>query len=753
MKIFRLLLPIIVLLIAIADSHSGYTSSIRTGTGVLVDTPTFCIPFTVNDNNFVSIALAFGVHPRATKGIDTALGEQEYPPFPPPGAFAAMFMGTGGNSILDLRPSLNTAQIDTYRVWIQPDAEAGYPFIFTWPDLNPYYSGQVRLVAGISGDIFNIDMRKTTSYILNDTTVNSVYIIAQNPRFGNNLATVTTVGLYSGGLTSYINSGGNSTTAWFEYGATETYGTSTSHQTAANGINSNFVAPISLGALPPNTRFHVRAVAQNSLGTFYGGDQIFSNGVPPPVLPPPATYRSFLPDSLVLDRDNFGRFGKPVLPVRDSVHFNFIMAAPASGSPLPLTLKYSQKTTGSIYSGGVSIYSWINSQQITTPSIITGGSAIRIEGFGGKPKLISTQYKWQSLPHPKWNIIHPPDYINNDMMFPMPNRITVLVDAFLYGCFSDAGGLLVGINEKEPVDSSSKYGWLLAKHYKDVLSTLQDRSGLDTGAARGFDVFTKNNPTAILGQQKTLPPMKQNNTLLAQMIALKLNIAASDSNITPPGYGDLLYMDSATIGGNTNFLNDMVIRDIADTADILMMGYYGYTIASPLQKVHIFPSSDVYKTLELVIHRLNAAFESPMDTTRFFDSLRVKGLVQLASVPYLYPNPGRAPAKNKHKTVSGSSAVPNTYALEQNYPNPFNPTTTISFNLAKQGLVTVKIFDVLGQEVATLITEQAYSPGLHSLNFNASNFASGVYFYRINVEGVNGEGMQYTNVKKMLLLK
>jgi hypothetical protein len=90
------------------------------------------------------------------------------------------------------------------------------------------------------------------------------------------------------------------------------------------------------------------------------------------------------------------------------------------------------------------------------------------------------------------------------------------------------------------------------------------------------------------------------------------------------------------------------------------------------------------------------------------------------------------------------------YSLEQNYPNPFNPSTKIVFNLAADSKVTLKVFDVLGQESANLISSQL-DAGKHELTFDASLFNSGVYFYRIDAEGIDGSS--FTQVKKMLLTK
>ncbi|HCY75984.1 MAG TPA: hypothetical protein DHV28_08685 [Ignavibacteriales bacterium] len=90
------------------------------------------------------------------------------------------------------------------------------------------------------------------------------------------------------------------------------------------------------------------------------------------------------------------------------------------------------------------------------------------------------------------------------------------------------------------------------------------------------------------------------------------------------------------------------------------------------------------------------------------------------------------------------------FALGQNYPNPFNPSTTINFSLAVDSKVSLKIFDVLGQEVATLINGQM-SAGSQKVSFNASSLNSGVYFYRIDADGVDGQ--KFSSVKKMILTK
>ena len=95
--------------------------------------------------------------------------------------------------------------------------------------------------------------------------------------------------------------------------------------------------------------------------------------------------------------------------------------------------------------------------------------------------------------------------------------------------------------------------------------------------------------------------------------------------------------------------------------------------------------------------------------------------------------------------VSATADVQKTYALYQNYPNPFNPSTAISYQLSANGFVTLKIYDILGREVATLVNERQ-AAGTHSVTFNASDLPSGVYFYTVRSKGTS-------MTKKMVLLK
>ena len=90
-------------------------------------------------------------------------------------------------------------------------------------------------------------------------------------------------------------------------------------------------------------------------------------------------------------------------------------------------------------------------------------------------------------------------------------------------------------------------------------------------------------------------------------------------------------------------------------------------------------------------------------------------------------------------------SVPENYELSQNYPNPFNPVTHLEFGISNLGFVSLKVFDILGKEVKTLVNE-IKPAGIYRVEFDGSNFASGIYFYKLEVGS-------FTQTKRMLLLK
>jgi hypothetical protein len=233
-----------------------------------------------------------------------------------------------------------------------------------------------------------------------------------------------------------------------------------------------------------------------------------------------------------------------------------------------------------------------------------------------------------------------------------------------------------------------------------------------------------------------------------------VNIKASFQGKTPPGLSGLVYDE----GGSTIPLNNMTLFEIAGSLDKYMSSYKdtGTVHACGMPSEWAGLSAD---TLYDRIHKINGAFSGPIDTINFSTGLVFAGVRELADVPFLRFD--AAAAARAAELIENSSSyavtnVPDRFTLYQNYPNPFNPTTQIDFFLTERSIVTLKVYNILGQEVATLANREEMEDGMQTLEFNASRLSSGVYFYRIIAEGLSEEGnatQTYTGINKMVLIK
>jgi SdrD B-like protein/type IX secretion system substrate protein len=314
-------------------------------------------------------------------------------------------------------------------------------------------------------------------------------------------------------------------------------------------------------------------------------------------------------------------------------------------------------------------------------------------------------------------------------LLPMPNTANVREEVFLQ--FFNTG-MTIGIPRP---DARNLYGWVVLPRSLSMYNSLISRGVTHTGVPGGFVSY---HGRGFLGKKTTLTPIYHNNRLFADLVALKLNIAASSLAHTPPGFGDLVYEEP------NNPLSGMTLNQIAARADSNLTFWVGV-------------QQGVYANLDSVIGKVNAAFTAPMDTVSFQSFLRLTGVTSVKQIPFLRPSPETPPIIVAPKTDRTEEPLP-AYTLRQNYPNPFNPTTTIEFELARPSLVTLKVYNILGQEVATLLDREFMEDGPGGVDFDASGFASGVYFYRLISEGIPDEeggvsaGVSVI-VKKMLLLK
>jgi len=281
-------------------------------------------------------------------------------------------------------------------------------------------------------------------------------------------------------------------------------------------------------------------------------------------------------------------------------------------------------------------------------------------------------------------------------------------------------------------------GWLQIAKLGDLYKTLCDKSVKHTGPARGFDVTAKSK--VISGKQKSLSAGTKNDVLISDLVTLQVNLALSVAGTTPSGLGSLKYFNPG------NPFDGMTIDQIADKADTLMSDWGGVTYAT-------------YTALAGVVEQINGAFTCPTinnDSTAFntAGTVTLRGCKAVTDVAFLKANPGVAP-QSRHIT---DYVTPVTYTLNQNYPNPFNPTTAIGFDLPQASIVTIKVYNILGQEIATLLNHERFdAAGSQEVSFDATGLASGVYLYRIQAETItddgNTTGNMFSQVKKMVLVK
>ncbi len=118
--------------------------------------------------------------------------------------------------------------------------------------------------------------------------------------------------------------------------------------------------------------------------------------------------------------------------------------------------------------------------------------------------------------------------------------------------------------------------------------------------------------------------------------------------------------------------------------------------------------------------------------------------------PFILTVTGRGTLTSVKET---NGSVPLVYALYKNYPNPFNPSTTLRFDLPQASVVTLKVYNILGAEVAILAEGAAYQAGRYAMPFNAARLASGIYFYQLNAQGIEGKRTVFHSVEKMILLR
>ena len=299
---------------------------------------------------------------------------------------------------------------------------------------------------------------------------------------------------------------------------------------------------------------------------------------------------------------------------------------------------------------------------------------------------------------------------------------------YLYKRIITPRGVLVGMKTDTP-----SVGWI---RYK----TADRKYFPHTDSSRCFDyiVTGAGGKRDFVGEKKNPHVKKHNNHLLGELHALKLAVIANDSGVSEPDLpetrlGDLIYNDAGNPGDPAN---GKTIRQVI------------FLIDSALTYCDHFVAGDYFK-YDSAVSRINRAFDGPY-VALSFSPFKLAGVNTLPA--FLLPNPSAVPVTIGTPGYSIIDEVPAQFAVNQNYPNPFNPTTAISFNLPEASIVTIAVYNVLGQEVAQMLDREQMDEGEQVIDFNASQLTSGVYFYRISAQSIE-DGQIHNAVKRMMLLK
>lgn len=730
------IIGVMMLLLLISQSLLGQTpfvSEIYVTDGIITDT------------------IRWGLHPAATNGIDAGLGEKESPPIGPSGVFDTRFVTmaeldtTLGKGVkLNLRPTLSPVQIDTLVISCQSGTgvitlswpagiNAGTLRLKNHPSFNPgpipgFPTINVNMLYQFSlalpaDELFKVMMIRTQAapvLVLNPPSLDFGTVFIPNPAslpvaFNNTAGTADLV------VTSL----------------TVPHATYTLDKTVPWTIpaGTSDVLTVTFTPVVSGTRAGNIVIAHNADDwaatipvTATGGD--------------PGMYRSFTASELVTLAG--GKFQKPIkrkankveyelefeVPTQDPAYttLHLELGGPSLGNSWQSELIPPQivKKNDVVLTLGVdyTLAGAVDGKNKKFDYVFTSlapGDIINIHGYSGAKKPMKAKYWWLPIAKPVKLALLPTDpaWLLNQPRLPMPSYGNVAFDIFP-GVKAGGVGLKLGVSAGDP----KLTGWVMLYDAKSMLGTLFGKK-LHTGTPRNFDFLSLTKP--FVKEQKKLPPEKHDNLLVANLIALKFNIIASQQLNTQAGFGELLYNEPG------NALDGMSLYDI-------------YELASP-KMTTIDPGFD-YGNCNYVADRVNGAFSGAIDTSSFGVKLVLKGTRSLSEVPYLLK--GTVAARTS--PAPDPYSMPEVYALEQNYPNPFNPTTTIEFNLLEDAIVTLKVYNALGQEVSTLIDREEMGYGLESVTFEANQLSSGVYFYRLVAKGVE-TGATTQIMKKMVLMK
>ncbi|HLF15648.1 MAG TPA: T9SS type A sorting domain-containing protein, partial [Bacteroidota bacterium] len=457
--------------------------------------------------------------------------------------------------------------------------------------------------------------------------------------------------------------------------------------------------------------------------------------------------RTFTLDSLALGTDSKGKYQKYEKRKPWATDFRFTAVVPAGGAN-QMYIDLKKYTDGTVSFPGDTTgrlpvpITFLKKTTLTFAPPLYDSQLVVVEGRSYKQtKPFIQKYRWFLAGEKSDYVLATYNYQYQRLRMPNVNNLGEEL-------YLAATMLPVGINAQ--VDTTARLKPIFRyishpKKWKDVTKSLLKKvSGiyqLQDGPANCLDTIKSKevykaykylDPKGAIRHKTTA---EYGNELIGQLIALKFNIAISAKGHTPSmGFGDLIYT------GDGHPFDGKTVSQIEAVGD------------SALACVGTMPGGYSYAQFADFLDTLNREFSGPFDTVVFATKTIVTGIKPVVE-SNIFVGSGATFEPVVPTDFASLYDVPERYDLAQNYPNPFNPTTTIEFQLAADALVTIRVYNMLGQLVATLVENEDFSSGENWVEFDASRLSSGVYLYHMVAKDLERGSVELNKVKKMVLLK
>ncbi len=511
-------------------------------------------------------------------------------------------------------------------------------------------------------------------------------------------------------LNGMINPNGVNTTVEFEYGINSSYGnTVLAAQSPANGNNIENISA-NINNLIPNTLYHYRVKATNSFGISYGSDMAFKTNF-------------IYPSSILLSQSYI--FGDPT----KSSSYKLIGLPGDLNISLTQILKGTPKEDFNAYYDNGDISNYL--KEFDNFSIfqfkpgngfwIISKNGINVSQNIGSVTLASDK-SYSIFLHSGWNIIS------------NPFEGSVIWDSILSVNSLNINSTLYSWNSGWSVSSSFDPYEGYYFYNQQNLSSLKIPYNPDGIISKNLSRVTQ---LSGGNEKKSLrlslnAGNKEKSFVIISIDSTSSNDYDINDLLAPPGdfedIGMRLCNDNLTIGYKSLMRDSRPMEGIGQAYDINITNKQNEKITLEINGLNNFERSEVY-LLDLFNHELY--------------NLKVNNVFSLTSI-----------TKTSYQILIGNAdfirtkeneILPTEFRLYQNYPNPFNPVTTIEYSIPKTSFVILKVYNILGKEISTLVSEQKNS-GYHKAEFYAKNLSSGIYFYRIQAEG-------FVQTMKLILMK